>query len=131
MSSEGRVPVTLKLPQNAVFLSGGSIVIEMAPSLVTLMEWSHAQGAHETHQSRNRKPNPSSKAIRREAKRLKAKGWKWRLIAETIWSAHPEWFPNDPRQEDLRDKPRQREELLSRIKDRIRGLCKNPSPLEE
>jgi len=119
------------VPPTAVFPSGCSLVIELAASLADLIRNSQAQGADLAHRSRNRKPKPSSDAIRQEAKLLKAKGKTWREVAELIWTAHPEWFPDDPSPEELRPLPAQRAELVSLIRDRVRHLCKKPSTLED
>jgi hypothetical protein len=129
--TEASVPLTLNLPPNAVFPSGCSMVIEIAASLTDLMHKAQAQGASEANQARNRKPRPSSEAIRQEARRLRGDGKSWRQATEVIWNDHPEWFPDNPHPDSLRKHPAQRKELLSRLKERVRQLCKTTSPLED
>jgi hypothetical protein len=95
------------------------------------LQHSYQVGEMVAHQARNRKARPTSEAIKREARRLKAHGRTWPKVAEAIWTAQPDWFPNDQRPEELRDRPHQRAELLSRLAERIRALCrygKKPAP---
>ena len=85
----------------------------------------HTYEAAKLKQLRDRGRSRKNVAIRNEAMRLKESGQEWRQIAEAIWTEHPEWFPADERPEQFRDKPAQQTELLSRLKERIRDLCKS------
>ena len=85
----------------------------------------HELKAAQLKQARDRKDNPQSEPIRREARRLREQGRTWRYIGETLWQRHPEWFPDEMPPEDFQGKPAQRKELLTRLAERVRGLCKN------
>jgi hypothetical protein len=73
---------------------------------------------------RNRGPTPESVALRREARRLKAEPKTWAEVAEQLWREHPEWFDGDPRPHELEGKPHQKAELLTRLRERIRVMCR-------
>jgi hypothetical protein len=80
--------------------------------------------AAELKEARDRKPDPKSGRIREAARRLKAEGRSWRTVAETLWRQHPAWFSDEPHPDSLEDKPEQRKELLSRLTERVRRLCR-------
>jgi hypothetical protein len=79
-----------------------------------------AQAVAQFKEGRDRKTDPNSRRIGAEARRLHAAGTSWPKVAEALWREHGEWFPDDPRPEDLADKPGTRADLLTRIKERVR-----------